>query len=110
MLPVASFFALRTHSEPTLFAPSGATSGLQAPAAFKVATPWHSASEVSLICALPLLGVRDSSAYASTDSTASAYSRPFRSLSSSGVLPQMCRSVLAQQGPASSASSANEQE
>ena len=34
---MASFLALKTHLEPMMFAPSGASSSLYVPAAFKVA-------------------------------------------------------------------------
>lgn len=68
MLPTTPFFALKTHFEPTLFAPSGASSSLQAPAAFKVA----SSSSMALSqygqsgLRFAFARVRDSSASAST--------------------------------------------
>src|SRR6266571_1582194 len=38
MFPAASFFALKTHFEPMTLAPGGASSSLQVPAVFKVAS------------------------------------------------------------------------
>src|SRR6266850_722353 len=105
MFPVVSFFALNTHLEPIIFAPGGASSSLQVPAAFKVT------NSSSMACShsgqsgrrFALASVCGSSASVLAVSAVKTCSRPLKSSSSSGV-----PLITAHTPPASSPSLAND--
>jgi hypothetical protein len=86
MLPAASFFALKTHLEPMMLAPGGASSNLHVPAAFKVASSSSIAFSHNGQSGLRLASASDrgSKASASAVSATSAYLRPSKSSSSVG--------------------------
>ena len=104
MLPVVSFLALKTHLEPMMFAPSGASSSLYVPATFKVVNSslmaFSQSSQSSLHFALA--SMQGSSALALAVSATSMYLRPSNALHNIGA-----PSTMAHTPPDSSMSSSS---
>ncbi len=105
MLPMVSFLALKTHLDPMIFALAGASSSLQVPAAFKVASSSWMAFSHNGQSGHRLTSVSDrgSSASASAVSVRNMCSRPSKFSSSVGV-----PSCTDHAPPASSGSSTND--